>query len=90
VDIVRLNKIDFAYQRSEVKRVHEKWGIQLHIVEANSIGQPNIELLVNDNIPVFPFMTTQPSKMALVQQGQVDFENGVLHIPDDPYPDSRA
>jgi hypothetical protein len=29
VDIVRLNKIDFAYQRSEVKRVHEKWGIQL-------------------------------------------------------------
>jgi hypothetical protein len=33
---------------------------------------------VNDNIPVFPFMTTQPSKMALVQQGQVDFENGVM------------
>lgn len=84
VDKVRLNKVDWAYQRAQVKELHARWGVLTFMAEANSIGMPNIEALAADNVPVFPFTTTNASKGEIIQRLIMDFEQERIGIPNDP------
>lgn len=84
VEIDRFNQIDFAYQRERLKSLYYKWRCELVVAEANSIGQPNIEALVADNIPVYPFTTTNASKATIIERLILAIENGTVSYPDDP------
>lgn len=67
VELDRFNKIEFAFQRARLKAIIDRWRVQAVIAETNSIGQPNLEALVREGLPVRGFETTASSKPPLIQ-----------------------
>ena len=67
VELDRFNKIEWAFQRARLKAVMDRWKVQAVIAETNSIGQPNLEALVREGLPVRGFETTASSKPPLIQ-----------------------
>lgn len=80
----RFTQIDWAYQRERVKALFHRWKCQTIVAEANSIGGPNIEALVADDIPVFPFVTSNASKATIIERLVLAIENKTVAYPDDP------
>ena len=67
VELDRFNKIEFAFQRARLKAAIDRWRVQTIVAETNSIGQPNLEALVREGLPVRGFETTASSKPPLIQ-----------------------
>lgn len=67
VEIDRFNKIEWAFQRARLKAVLDRWRVTAVMVETNSIGQPNLEALQREGLPVRGFETTASSKPPLIQ-----------------------
>jgi hypothetical protein len=67
VELDRFNKIEWAFQRARLKAVMDRWNVQAVIAESNSIGQPNLEALQREGLPVRGFETTGSSKPPLIQ-----------------------
>jgi len=67
VELDRFNKIEWAFQRARLKAVMDRWGVLAVVAESNSIGQPNLEALVREGLPVRGFETTASSKPPLIQ-----------------------
>lgn len=64
----RFNQIGWALQRDRLLTLAARWGVQEAVLEANSIGGPNIEAL-QDVAPfsITAFQTTASSKPPLIQ-----------------------
>ena len=88
VEIDRFNQIEWAFQRSRLVAMCQRWGVRYVLAEHNSIGGPNIEALNRDpemsEVTVIGFETTNPSKTAAVQALMLAFERGEIAIPEDP------
>ncbi len=84
VALDRFNQIDFALQRTRLKALYERFQPVVIVAEANSIGQPNIEALQADNLPVQPFTTSNASKAEIVDTLALAFERQDIAILDDP------
>jgi hypothetical protein len=54
------------------------------IIEANSIGRPVIDHMVERGLGVVPFMTTNATKQSIIQGLQSAFEHGNIKVLDDP------
>lgn len=80
----RFNQIDFSLQRGRLKALHEQYGCVAIVAESNSIGQPNIEALQTEGIPVYPFLTTNATKAALVDLLALSLERQDIAILNDP------
>lgn len=52
VDWDRVNKIDYAFQRERLVSMARRWAVDGILPERNSIGEPNIEMLSYDNLPI--------------------------------------
>lgn len=48
------------------------------------MGGPVVEQLQADKLPVAGFLTTSPSKAAIIQGLALAFERGTIRIPNDP------
>ncbi len=91
VDWERMNKIDFMRQRERLVAMCERWQARVIIPEANSIGEPNIELLIAAGLPVWfdskskraGFWTSASSKAMIMQGLAVALERRQLAIPVD-------
>lgn len=80
----RFNKIDYHFQRDRLKTLYQLWDV-CHIEgEANSIGEPNIEELQRDGLPVVGFTTTAQSKPPLIESLALCFERVECQWLDDP------
>src|SRR5690606_24760340 len=88
VEIDRFNQIEWAFQRSRLVAMVEKWGVKYVLAEHNSIGGPNIEALNRDadlgGVAVVGFNTTNQSKTDAIQALMLAFEKGNIAIIDDP------
>lgn len=84
VDMDRSNKVDYVVQRGRLGALCEKWKPSKVIAEVNSIGQPIIEQLQRDGLPVIPFVTTNASKAVIVEALVLAFEQGSIGILNDP------
>ena len=84
VHLDRFNQIDWSLQRTRLKALYERFQPVAIIAEANSIGQPQIEALQADGLPVLPFTTTNASKAELVDTLALSFERQDIAILDDP------
>jgi len=84
VDLDRSNKVDYVVQRGRLQGLYEKWHPVKIIAEANSIGQPIIEQLQRDGLPVVPFQTTNQSKAIIIEGLALAFEQQSIAILDDP------
>lgn len=86
VDWERFNKIDFTYQRERVVDMAERWNAKV-LPERNSIGVPNIELLV-DRVYMLSgpdggkgFNTTPTTKPELIQGLASGLEHHGFKVP---------
>lgn len=84
LEVDRFNQINWNIQRGRVKALADKWQPMLILAEENSIGQPNIEALQSEGLPVQPFVTTSASKGQLIDDLALAFEQQTIGIPNDP------
>lgn len=79
----RFNRIDYHFQRDRLKAFYELWEVDHIEGEANSIGEPNIEELQRDGLPIVGFQTTAQSKPPLIESLALCFEKAECQfIPD--------
>ena len=63
----RTNQLDYTFQRDRLKALYDKWQPEVVLAESNAIGEPNIELLWEDGIPVNGWMMTGANKPGLIR-----------------------
>jgi phage terminase large subunit-like protein len=84
VYIDRSNHVEYAMQRGRLGALYERFHPITIIPEFNSIGEPIIEQLRRDGLPVQPFITTNASKAAIIDGLALAFERGDIRIIPDP------
>ncbi|PJF21222.1 MAG: hypothetical protein CUN56_12205 [Phototrophicales bacterium] len=83
VFIDRFSGIDYNQQRGRISALYSRFKPYSIFAEANAMGQPNIDALIRDGLPVRAFTTTNKTKVAIVDSMALAFENGAVKIPDD-------
>lgn len=84
VALDRFNQIDYHVQVGRVKAMAERFRPLAIVAETNSIGQPVIEQMRRQGLPVVPFTTTNASKQIAIDALALAFERGALRIlPDE-------
>jgi len=74
IAIDRFNQIDYVFQRERLKVLANRWKPAAILAEQNSIGDPVIEVLQREGLPVFPFQTTAQTKPPLIENIALVFE----------------
>lgn len=80
----RFNRIDYVVQVGRLKALSELWRPTVIIAEQNSMGEPLIELLQREGLPVQPFLTTNSTKAVAIDALALAFERGEIEILNDP------
>lgn len=80
----RFNQVDYVVQRDRIKALWEKWRIASILVESNSIGVPNLEMMQRDHLPASGFMTTPSSKPPLIENLALALERTEWQFQSDP------
>lgn len=84
VDFDRMNRIDYAIQTERLRVLAERWGVSNIVAERNSMGEPLIEQLSRDGLPVTAFQTTAQSKGQAIDALALAFERGEICILPEP------
>jgi len=80
----RFNRIDYAVQVGRLRALHERFKLSTILAERNSMGEPLVEQLQREGLPVEPFTTTNASKMEIIDNLTLAFERKNLSVLDDP------
>lgn len=80
----RFNQIGWDVQRGRLTALYDVWKPYTILAESNSIGGPNIEALVNEDLPVMGFETTASSKPQLIKSLVLAFERAEMQWLPDP------
>lgn len=84
LEIDRFNQIDWTLQRGRLMAMYQRWKPYAIYAESNSIGEPNIEELSKQGLPIQGFQTTASSKAGLINSLALAFEQHDIGIPDNP------
>lgn len=84
VALDRFNQIDYAVQLARLRAMVERYEPAAIIAERNSMGEPLIEQLLREGLPVQPFTTTNATKQAAIDALALAFERADIRILDDP------
>lgn len=84
VHLDRFNQIDYAVQVGRLRALVERFKPQAIIAESNSMGEPLVEQLQREGLPVQGFQTTNASKTQAVEALALAFERGDLRVIPDP------
>ena len=84
VALDRFNQIDYAFQRGRLMVLFERWRPYNVIAESNAMGEPIIEMLQRDGLPVTAFVTTPTSKPPLIESLALALEREECKWLDDP------
>ena len=84
VALDRSNQVDYILQRGRLEALCQTWNPSCIVAESNSIGQPLIEQLWRDGLPVQPFTTTNASKAQIIEALALALERGQVRILPDP------
>ena len=83
VAIDRMNQIDYSLQIGRLGAMCDLWKPLTIIAERNSMGEPLIEQLLREGLPVQAFTTTNASKGAAIEGLALAFERAEIKIPND-------
>lgn len=72
----RFNTIDYAFQTERLWTHFNVWGPTWVVAEANSMGEPLIDFLQRQGMPVVPFYTTSQSKNPMIERLALGIERG--------------
>lgn len=91
VALTRFNKIDYTYQRMRLANEIDLWSVAQVLPERNSIGEPNIEALMESGIPIAygpdgrpGFNTTATTKPRLIENLRLVLERGEFQFMNYP------
>jgi len=84
VEMDRFNRIDYAVQRQRLGALSDRYVPTVIMAESNSMGEPIIEQLQRDGLPVRGFTTTNATKAQIIEALALAFERGDLAILPDP------
>ena len=84
VALERFNQVGWQLQRDRLQQIAQKWRPQVIWAEANSIGEPNIDALIQDGLPVRRFYTSAKSKAPLIESLALAIERNDITLLDDP------
>lgn len=82
--IDRFNGLSWSAARARIAQTARRWAAAAVWAESNAIGQPNIEALQADGIPVRPFTTTLTSKQQVIDALAVAIEQAAIALQPDP------
>ena len=80
----RFSRIDYQTQVGRLKALYERFMPSTIIAERNSMGEPLVEQLQRDGLPVQPFTTTNASKQQAIDALALAFERQDITIIPDP------
>jgi hypothetical protein len=80
----RFNRVDYPTLEDRLLSVYQKWNLTGMVVEANSIGRPVIDHLIEKGASITPFTTTNTTKQSIIQALQSAFEHEAIKILDNP------
>lgn len=80
VALERFREASWQLQRARILALAARWRPALMLAEANSIGEPNLEALLSEGLPLRPFYTTARSKGPLIEALALALERGDLLI----------
>lgn len=80
----RFSQIDYTLQRGRLIALAERWKPMKILAESNAMGEPIIELLADEGLPVEGFQTTASSKPQLIENFALAFERAEWQFQDDP------
>ena len=83
VDLLRVNRLEWAEIRARIKQVYNKWKLPNLLAESNSIGGVNIEQMQADKLIVQPFATTNQSKADIMSDLNESLHAGGLKLLDE-------
>lgn len=80
----RFNKIDYVFQRDRIRVLHERWKCVSILAESNAMGEPNIEQMQREGLPVIGFQTTATTKPPLIENMALVLERSEWQFQEDP------
>jgi hypothetical protein len=84
VELQRSNQVEYQIQRQRLNALCEKWKPCLVIAETNAMGEPIIEQLARDGLPIKPFTTTNATKAEAIDALALAFERGNVSVLNNP------
>ena len=84
VALDRSNQVEYALQRERLAALHARYQATAIVAETNAMGEPIIEQLRRDHLPVQPFTTTNATKAAIIDGLALAFERRTVRILPDP------
>ena len=84
VALERFNQVGWQLQRDRLAQIVNTWRPQVIWAEANSIGEPNIEALIQQGLPIRSFYTSAKSKAPLIESLALAIERNDITLLDDP------
>jgi phage terminase large subunit-like protein len=84
VALDRSNRVDYALQVGRLEALCARFRPDAVYCEQNAMGEPIVEQLQRKSLPVYPFVTTNASKAAVIDGLALALERGELRLlPDD-------
>lgn len=80
----RFNQIDYRVQRQRLQALADRYDPGVIIAESNSMGEPIIEQLQYDGLPVRGFTTTNATKAQIIEGLALAIERGEIALLNDP------
>jgi hypothetical protein len=80
----RFTRVEYAVQLERLKALVDRFRPSVVVAEKNNMGDPLVEQLRRDRVPVWPFLSTNESKREAIETLALSFERGEIGIPDDP------
>ncbi len=80
----RFNQIGYAVQMARLRALYDRFRPRVIVAETNSMGQPLVEQMQRDGLPVMGFTTTAASKPIIIDALALAFERSSLRIIPDP------
>jgi hypothetical protein len=80
----RFSEVEWGIQRARISALAKKWNVASILAEANAMGEPNIEALWREGLPIQSFVMTPKVKPGLVEALVAAIENGDIRLLPDP------
>jgi phage terminase large subunit-like protein len=80
----RFNRVDYPVLIDRLAALYDRWHLDTMVIEANSIGRPVIDHMLERNLAIVPFTTTSATKQKVIQALQSAFEHGNIKVINDP------
>lgn len=84
VHMDRFNQIDYTVQSQRLKALYERFRPHTILAESNSMGEPIIDQLRSEGLPMKGFATTAVSKAMIINQLSLGFEQKSIALLNDP------